>query len=71
MILSEYIKLLQALPQDLEVFAERGEWGPVEVKLPVIETVEQFLDGSDWHVAYLPELTASDPDYKQKKVVVL
>jgi hypothetical protein len=35
MILKDYIAKLQELPQDLEVFASRGEWGPVPVSDPL------------------------------------
>lgn len=77
MLLSEYIKLLQTLPQDLEVYVARGEWGPVQTNTghnaPEVTSVYQFITDrtGHWDVDYFPEATASYPEFRQKKVILL
>ena len=78
MILSEYIKTLQELPQDAEVYVSRGEWGPVAINernMPAITPLYAFRPKGeecvDWFEDFYPEVTGQDEDYIQKTVVVL
>lgn len=81
MILKDYIAKLQELPQDLEVFAARGEWGPVPIEerqMPAIQPVYAFTpdgkpmsdEGPCWYEDNDPDLDEG-ADYTKKKVVLL